>query len=181
METRFTLNQIPSSDSALLPIKMSPRYREFGDVLQRNIYITRELKAINLLRRFICFCITKINGTVEGCSNLFFGGGGGVKRVTVFKVHRKLFRRIAVLESTLTQFALPAMLTNGLHCAVSPHCAAQNARRLKGLRRPRSWRGARIRVHTRTSETRKRRGIVHLITNSIKMNASSETNSTYLH
>lgn len=113
----------------------------------------------------------------------FFLGwrGGGRKSVTVFKVHGKLFRGIAVLESTLTQFALPAMLTNGLHCAVSPHCAAQNARRLKGLRRPRSGRGARIRVHTRTSETRKRRGIVHLITNSIKMNASSETNSTYLH
>lgn len=180
METRFTPNQIPSSDSALLPIKMSPRYREFGEVLQRNIYITRELKAVNLLRCLICFCITKINGNVEGCSNLFFLGGGR-KSVTVFKVHGKLFRRIAVLESTLTQFALPAMLTNGLHRAVSPHCAAQNARRLKGLRRPRSRRGARIRVHTRTSETRKRRGIVHLITNSIKMNASSETNSTYLH
>lgn len=42
-------------------------------------------------------------------------------------------------------------------------------------------RGADPRADTRTSETRKRRGIVHLITNSIKMNASSETNSTYLH
>lgn len=63
---------------------------------------------------------------MEGRSNLFSGkgGGGGRKSVTVFKVHGKLFRRIAVLESALTQFALPAMLTNGLHCAVSPHCAA---------------------------------------------------------
>lgn len=156
METRFTLNQIPCPDSALLPIKVSPRYRELGEVLQRNIYTTRELKAVNLLRRLICFCITKINGNVEGCSNLFLGGeGGGRKSVTVFKVHGKLFRRIAVLESTLTQFALPAMLTNGLHCAVSPHCAAQNARRLKGLRRPRSRRGARIRVHTRSERDEK--------------------------
>lgn len=56
---------------------MSPRYREFGEVLQRNIYIARELKAINLLRCFICFCIiTETNGNVEGCSNLFFEGGG---------------------------------------------------------------------------------------------------------
>lgn len=156
METRFTPNQIPSSDSALLPIKMSPRYREFGEVLQRNIYIARELKAVNLLRRLICFCITKINGNVEGCSNLFFRREGGRKSVTVFKVHGKLFRRIAVLESTLTQFALPAMLTNGLHCAVSPHCAAQNARRLKGLRRPRSRRGARIRACTRERARRER-------------------------
>lgn len=45
----------------------------------------------------------------------------------------------------------------------------------------RARRKVRIRVHTRASETRKRRGIAHLITNSIKMNASSETNSTYLH
>lgn len=56
---------------------------------------------------------------MEGCSNPFFGRGGegGEKALPCFKVHRKLFRRIAVLESTLTQFALPAMLTNGLHCA----------------------------------------------------------------
>lgn len=41
----------------------------------------------------------------------------------MLKVHGKLFEHIAVLESALTQFASLAMLTNGLHCAVSQHCA----------------------------------------------------------
>lgn len=49
------------------------------------------------------------------------------RSVTVFKVHEKLFGRIAVLESTLTQFALLAMLTNGLYHAVSQRCGTKRA------------------------------------------------------
>jgi hypothetical protein len=57
------------------------------------------------------------------------------------------FARIAVLESTLTQFAPFAMLANGLHRVVPPRCAAQIARRLKGLRRPVEAKGADPRAH----------------------------------